>query len=76
MAVDEHLRVGSLVRRVNPHGTFTLYWGDGDYTAADLDIAKDGTLTFHDIQDSNPALQAESEGMFGSPRTRVADITR
>ena len=55
-------------------GKFTLYWGDGGFTRATLDVAQDGTIIFRDIEDSNPDLQAESEGMFGSPWTRVAEL--
>ena len=67
----------------NPRGTgtytldgdrFTLYWGDGGHTAATLDIAPDGSIAFRAIQDSNPDVQAESEGFFHAPWRRAGDL--
>ncbi|WP_167880362.1 TRAP transporter substrate-binding protein [Nocardioides guangzhouensis] len=55
-------------------GRFTLYWGDGGNTAATLEIAPDGSIAFRDIVDSNPEVQAESEGFFSAPWHRVGDL--
>ena len=58
------------------NGLFTLDWGDGGWTSFRPVVAGNGTLTMHDIRDSDPALQAEAEGLFGSPWIRVSDLSR
>jgi hypothetical protein len=56
------------------HGLFTFYWNDGGFVKARLDISRDGTIVFIDPRDSNPALQAETEGFYGQPWRRVSDL--
>ena len=56
-------------------GLFTLYWDDVGYVTARLRIAKDGSITFFDVKDSDPALDALSQGFFGGrPWWRVGDL--
>ena len=58
------------------NGLFTLDWGDGGWTSFRPVVAGNGTLTMHDIRDSDPALQPETEGLFGSPWIRLSDLSR
>ena len=56
-------------------GLFTLHWNDVGYVTARLRVAKDGSITFLDVKDSDPALDALSQGFFGGrPWSRVGDL--
>jgi TRAP-type C4-dicarboxylate transport system substrate-binding protein len=55
-------------------GRFTLHWGDDEVITAQLDIADDGSIRFHDLHDNLPELQKPTEGFFGQPWRRVGDL--
>jgi hypothetical protein len=55
-------------------GRFTLYWGSDEVITARLDIARDGSIRFHDLHDNLPELQKATKGFFGQPWRRVGDL--
>lgn len=55
-------------------GRFTFSWPDGTYISARLEIDRDGTIRFHDLVDSVPELQAETDGFWSAPWRRIGDL--
>jgi hypothetical protein len=55
-------------------GLFTLYWGSDEVITARLEIARDGSIRFHDLHDNLPEWQKPTEGFFGQPWRRVGDL--
>nr|WP_232523045.1 hypothetical protein [Nocardioides sp. MAH-18] len=55
-------------------GRLTLYWGSEEVITARLTIDRDGTIHFSDLHDNLPELQKATEGFFGQPWRRIADL--
>ena len=74
-------RASHYVSDPEQHGTYTyrggrmtLYWGSDEIITARLFISRDGTIRFKELHDNLEELQDATEGFFGVPWRRVADL--